>query len=158
MTWNIEFLEEAKKDLKKLDHSVQLQVVKGIEKVRKNPLPTDKGGYGKPLGNKNGINLTNLLKIKFRDLGIRVVYKLEYVDDIMKIIVISARTDEAVYKEFEDLMKKAGCYFVSPEEKEKLKFEREYLLSSKPMAIDVLIIKKKYATTLLIIRKKGFIM
>lgn len=35
MTWNIEFLEEAKKDLKKLDHSVQLQVVKGIEKVRK---------------------------------------------------------------------------------------------------------------------------
>ena len=95
MTWNIEFLEEAKKDLKKLDHSVQLQVVK----VRKNPLPTDKGGYGKPLGNKNGINLTNFLKIKFRNLGIRVVYKLEYVDDIMKIIVISARTDEAVYKE-----------------------------------------------------------
>ena len=31
------------------------------------------------------------------------------------------------------------------EEKEKLKFEREYLLSSKPMAIDVLIIKKKNA-------------
>ena len=30
-------------------------------------------------------------------------------------------------------------------EKEKLKFEREYLLSSKPMAIDVLIIKKKNA-------------
>ena len=29
--------------------------------------------------------------------------------------------DEAVYQEFEDLMKKAGCYFVSPEEKEKLK-------------------------------------
>ena len=61
MTWNIEFLEEAKKDLKKLNHFVQLQVVKGIEKVRKNPLPTDKGGYGKPLGNKNGINLTNLV-------------------------------------------------------------------------------------------------
>ena len=31
------------------------------------------------------------------------------------------------------------------EEKENLKFEREYLLSSKPMAIDVLIIKKKIA-------------
>ena len=29
------------------------------------------------------------------------------------------------------------------EEKEKLKFEREYLLSSKPMAIDVLIIKNE---------------
>lgn len=99
MTWNIEFLEEAKKDIKKLDHSVQLQVFKGIKRVAQNPLPTDKGGYGKPLGNKNGLNLTNLLKIKFRDLGIRVVYKLEYVNNEMKIIVISARTDEAVYKE-----------------------------------------------------------
>ena len=57
----------------------------------------------------------------------------------------SVIVDEAIYKEFEELMKNAGCYFVSPEEKEKLKFEREYLLSSKPMAIDVLIIKKKDA-------------
>ena len=37
------------------------------------------------------------------------------------------------------------CRLNSGEEKEKLKFEREYLLSSKPMAIDVLIIKKKDA-------------
>lgn len=28
-----------------------------------------------------------------------MVYKLEYIDDVMKIIIISARTDEAVYKE-----------------------------------------------------------
>ena len=28
--------------------------------------------------------------------------------------------DKEIYKEFEDLMKKAGCYFVSPEEKQKL--------------------------------------
>jgi len=39
------------------------------------------------------------MKIKFRDLGIRVVYKVIRVDGIMKIIVISARTDEQVYKE-----------------------------------------------------------
>ena len=99
MTWSIEFLEEAKKDLKKLDHSVQLQVLKGIRKVAQNPLPVQEGGYGKPLGNKAGTNLTNLLKIKFRDLGIRVVYKAMRVDGIMKIIVISARSDEQVYKE-----------------------------------------------------------
>lgn len=30
MTWCIEFLEEAEKDLKKLDHSTQIQVLKGI--------------------------------------------------------------------------------------------------------------------------------
>ncbi|HJC25956.1 MAG TPA: type II toxin-antitoxin system RelE/ParE family toxin [Candidatus Eisenbergiella merdavium] len=99
MTWTIEFLDEAEKDLKKLDRSVRIQVVKGIRKVSQNPLSVQEGGYGKPLGNKTGNNLTNLLKIKFRDLGIRVVYKTIRLDNIMKIIVISARTDEQVYKE-----------------------------------------------------------
>lgn len=99
MTWSVEFLEEAKKDMKKLERSASLQVLKGIQKVSRNPLPVQEGGYGKPLGNKNSANLTNLLKIKFRDLGIRVVYKVERVEDVMKIIVVSARTDEQVYRE-----------------------------------------------------------
>ena len=51
------------------------------------------------MGNKRGTNLTNLMKIKFRELGIRVVYKIERVDGVMKIIVISARADERVYIE-----------------------------------------------------------
>lgn len=96
MTWSIEFLEEAEKDMEKLDHSAQIQVLKGIQKVSQNPLSTEEGGYGKPLGNKSG---TNLMKIKFRDLGIRVVYEVERVDGVMKIIVVSARTDDQVYKE-----------------------------------------------------------
>ena len=99
MTWSIEFLEEAEKDMKKLDHSAQIQVLKGISKVSQNPLPAEEGGYGNPLGNKSGTNLTNFLKIKFIDLGIRVVYKVERVNGIMKIIVVSARTDEQVYRE-----------------------------------------------------------
>jgi mRNA interferase RelE/StbE len=99
MIWNIEFLEEAVKDIKKLDRAVQVHVLKGIQKVSRNPLPAEEGGHGKPLGNKRGVHLTNLMKIKFRELGIRVVYKVERVDEIMKIIVISARTDEQVYKE-----------------------------------------------------------
>ena len=99
MRWQIEYLEEAKKYLKKLDRSTQIIVLKGIDKVSENPLPAQQGGYGKPLGNKSGTNLTNLLKIKFRDIGIRVVYKVEYTDTVMKIIVISARADEQVYKE-----------------------------------------------------------
>lgn len=99
MRWQIEYLEEAKKDLKKLDRSAQIIVLKGIDKVSENPLPVQQGGYGKPLGNKSGTNLTNLLKIKFRDIGIRVVYKVEYTDTVMKIIVISARSDEQVYIE-----------------------------------------------------------
>lgn len=99
MIWKIEFLEEAEKDLRKLDHSVLLQVVKGIQKVGKNPLPVQQGGYGKPLGKRGGLDLTGFYKIKFRDLGIRVVYKIEKVDGVMKIIIISARADEQVYKD-----------------------------------------------------------
>ncbi len=43
--------------------------------------------------------------------------------------------DKEVYQEFEDLMKKAGCYFVNPEEKEKLQnvmfdAERDFKLKS----------------------------
>lgn len=99
MTWYVEFLKEAEKDMKKLDHSMQIQVLKGIKKVSQNPLPVDEGGYGKPLGNKSGTKLTNLMKIKFRNIGIRVVYKIERIDEIMKIVVVSVRTDDQVYKE-----------------------------------------------------------
>ena len=71
MIWSIEFLEEAEKDMKKLDHSAQIQVLKGIKKVSQNPLSVREGGYGKPLGNKSGTNLTNLMKIKFRSMNIK---------------------------------------------------------------------------------------
>lgn len=99
MTWSVEFLEEAERDMEKLDSPLRIQVMKGIQKVSQNPLSVFEGGYGKPLGNKSGTNLTNLFKIKFRNSGIRVVYKVECTDSIMKIIVISARADAQVYKE-----------------------------------------------------------
>lgn len=76
-----------------------MQVLKGIKKVSQNPLSVEEGGYGKSLGNKRENNLTNFMKIKFRELGIRVVNKIERADGVMKIIVISARTDEQVYKQ-----------------------------------------------------------
>lgn len=98
MIWEIEYLEEAKNDLKKLDNSVAIQVLKGIQKVQQNPLPNFEGGYGKPLGNKDNINLTDFLKIKFLKIGIRVVYKIIRENNVMKIIVISARADNDVYK------------------------------------------------------------
>lgn len=39
------------------------------------------------------------MKIKFKDLGVRVIYKIVRIEGVMRIIVISARTDEQVYKE-----------------------------------------------------------
>ena len=99
MNWVVDYLPEAQKDMRSLDHSVQTQVLKGIRKVAKNPVSVNEGGYGKPLGNKNGNDLTGLFKIKFQNLGLRVVYQLVITDTVMKIVVISARTDEQVYKE-----------------------------------------------------------
>ncbi|UTC66660.1 MULTISPECIES: type II toxin-antitoxin system RelE/ParE family toxin [unclassified Treponema] len=95
--WKIKYHPDAEKDLKKLDDSVKKIVLKGIIKVSENPLPQSEGGYGKPLGNKNKNNLTHLLKIKYKKIGIRVVYKLFRTKNEMYILVISARADNEVY-------------------------------------------------------------
>jgi mRNA interferase RelE/StbE len=39
MKWQIEYIEAAYKDLKRLDNSQRLLVLKAVEKVSKNPLP-----------------------------------------------------------------------------------------------------------------------
>lgn len=97
MEWELIYLPEAIRDLKRLDHSVAVQVQKTIKRVQKNPLPKEEGGYGTPLGHKMGNDLTGCMKIKFRKLGIRVVYKLVLEDGVMKVIVVSARADNEVY-------------------------------------------------------------
>ncbi len=95
--WQVEYLKEAVEDLKRLDFSQRLQVIKAIDKVSVNPLPRTEGGYGKPLGNRNSTKLAGYLKIKLKKLGLRVVYKLVKENDIMRVIVISARADNEVY-------------------------------------------------------------
>ena len=90
MNWELVFLPEVVKDLKNLGRNQQLLVLKTIQKVQTNPLPTYNGGYGKPLGNKNSNNLSGFLKNKLRDAGIRVVYKLVRTETQMLIVVIGA--------------------------------------------------------------------
>jgi mRNA interferase RelE/StbE len=98
MKWNIEYTQEAKKDLIGLDNSQRIQVLKAIKKVSGNPLPASEGGYGKPLGNRMSSNLAGYLKIKLQKMGLRVVYCLVRNGNIMRIIIISVRDDETVYK------------------------------------------------------------
>ena len=83
-----------------LDGSVRKIVLNGIIKGSSNPKPQNEGGYGKPLGNKRENDLTGLLKIKYRDIGIRVVYKLaeDAKTHEMFILVISVRADNEFYK------------------------------------------------------------
>lgn len=92
--WQIKYFREAQKDFERLDCSQQILVAKAIRKVSRNPLPKTEGGYGKPLRG----TLANLLKIKLRDAGLRVVYRLVRTEHAMQIIVISIRDDDTVYK------------------------------------------------------------
>ena len=74
------------------------QVLAAIKKVSENPIPKNEGGMGNPLGNKYGANLTGYCKIKLLKLGLRVVYEVLLIDNIMKIIVIAIRGDDEVYR------------------------------------------------------------
>lgn len=104
--FDVFYSEDAIDDMKKLDPSVRQRVANGIEKASYNPYPKDQGGYGKRLGNKRGFNLTGLLEIKFRGMGIRAVYELVIKEKVMEIIVVSVREDEIVFKEAFKRMKK----------------------------------------------------
>ena len=97
--WKVEYLPAALQDRKRLDGSVRKTVDKAIDKVSTNPRPVDEGGYGKPLGNKSGNNLTGLLKIKLRASGIRIIYQIVRENTVMKIVIIGIREDETVYRE-----------------------------------------------------------
>ena len=97
MKYGYEYSKEAEKDLDKFNKHQIEQITKAIRKVSRNPLPQNEGGLGKPLGNRQGRNLTGLCKIILKKMGIRVVYRLVRTDKIMNIIVVSVRADEEVY-------------------------------------------------------------
>lgn len=100
MKWKIEYIKEAQRDLKRLDPYNRKIVLKAIDKTAERPLPPP-DGIGKPLGNHASSKLSGFYKIKLRDLGYRIVYQLVFEGETMRIIVISIRDDETVYKEAE---------------------------------------------------------
>ena len=106
MNWQLTYIKKASNDLRRLDGNQKRAVLKAILRVSQNPLPTSEGGYGKPLGNRAGTQLAGLLKIKLKDQGLRVVYQLIRIQQEMRIIVISIRADEQVYKEAQARMDK----------------------------------------------------
>lgn len=99
MTWSVRYLPQVLDDLRRLDGSQLILVRKAIAKVAENPLPQDEGGYGKPLGNTKTTKLTGLLKIKLRNSGLRIVYRVEKIEKEMVIIIIAARADDQVYQQ-----------------------------------------------------------
>lgn len=100
MSWKIEYIKEAQRDLLRLDPHNRRIIVKAIVKTAERPLPPPEG-IGKPLGHHAAADLSGYYKIKLRDLGYRVVYGLVREGNVMRVIVISIRDDEAVYREAE---------------------------------------------------------
>ena len=43
--------------------------------------------------------MLQLMKVKLKSDGIRIVYKLERIEHAMRIVVIGVRSDDAVYRE-----------------------------------------------------------
>jgi len=97
MIYRLQFYPEAEDDYEAFNEFQKNQIDKAISKILKNPLPQSDGGYGKPLGNKRGKNLTELCKIKLKKLGIRVIYEVIRTENTVDIIVIAARADDEVY-------------------------------------------------------------
>ena len=64
--WDVKYLPETFDDLDEIEKSQRKLVLKAIEKVRKNPLSQQEGGYGKLLGKRGNTDLTGFLKIKLR--------------------------------------------------------------------------------------------
>lgn len=104
--WDVKYLPEVLDDLDEFDGSQRKLVLKSIEKVRKNPLSQQEGGYGKLLGKRGNTDLTGFLKIKLRASGLRLVYKVIKQEDRMFIVVIGTREDEEVYSIAEKRIKK----------------------------------------------------
>lgn len=100
MSWKIEYIKEAQRDLQRLDPYNRKLILRAIEKTAERPLPPPEG-IGKSLGSHAAANLSGYYKIKLRDLGYRVVYGLIREEKTMKVIVITIRDDEAVYREAE---------------------------------------------------------
>lgn len=96
--YEVTFYPDALKDVKRLDGPQRKNVLKAIEKIKANPLPQNEGGFGKPLGNKAGTDLTGLMKIKLRGSGIRIVYRLIKIKGKMAVVVVGAREDMEVYR------------------------------------------------------------
>jgi len=108
MNWTVIYLPESEKDLKSFSGDQKAMILKAIGKVKQNPLPYTEGGYGKPLGNQNGRDLSGMLKIKLRGPGIRVVYRLIRTETEMVVVVIGARADDVVYDLAFERRKKYG--------------------------------------------------
>lgn len=91
MRWTVKWLPEAVDDLERLDRNVQRKVLKAALKLEIDPLR-----YGEPLGEKLGLDLVGLRKIKIQ--GYRLVYLPEKETVFVTVVAVGKREGLGVYK------------------------------------------------------------
>ena len=87
--YKINFLEKAKKDIKKLDKIIQNQVFKKLQKISDNP----------EIWNNLTWELVWYKKVYVNNKKIRIVYKI--IDDKIEILIITIwkRENKKIYKD-----------------------------------------------------------
>jgi len=90
--YNYKFHPDAKKELSKLNNSVQILFTKALKKILKSPQ------LGQDLGYKNNIDLTGLKKVYFDNKRYRIVYEVCEQEVIIYIIAIGKRDRMEVYE------------------------------------------------------------
>ena len=105
MAYKVVFTEDAENDLKKLDKSIRIQVIKKAIALQDNPF------LGDPLGNKFGLDLTGYYKIYVAKKAYRIVYRLIGEEiEVVEIVGIGKRDKEEIYrlvvKRLKGIMKK----------------------------------------------------
>lgn len=92
--FEIVFIEDAKKDYLKLDGSERKYVDLALAKIS---IRADE--IGEELSNRAGSNLAGCKKIKFKKIGIRIVFRIVGNQaEIAEIISIGKRRNDEVYK------------------------------------------------------------
>jgi mRNA interferase RelE/StbE len=86
------FHPDAKKELAKLNNSVQILFAKTLKKILKSP------ELGQDLGNKNNMDLTGLKKMYFDNKRYRVVYEVIEMEVIIHLVAIGKRDKMEVYQ------------------------------------------------------------
>jgi mRNA interferase RelE/StbE len=93
MAYRIEFIPEAETDLEELDKSLRREAAKKIDALCENPF------FGKPLGNRLGIDLTGFYKIYFHKKKYRIVYRISGDRiEVIELFGIGKRDKEEIYK------------------------------------------------------------
>jgi mRNA interferase RelE/StbE len=83
-------------DLKQLNNSVRIEVFKKLKKIQQTP------EIGKPLGNKNNMNLSGLFKVYVVKKQVRIVYEIIENILVVKVIAIGKRESMEVYKQADE--------------------------------------------------------